>query len=75
MIAVKGNRVYQITEAEREQRRVDGFDIYDEQGKLLAYAKGKTVPYERFAALEAENRKLKEDCKTLQKELKALKKE
>ena len=44
MIAVKGNRVYRITEEEKERRRTDGYDIYGDDGKLLAYAKGKTLP-------------------------------
>lgn len=75
MKAVKGNRVYTITEAERESRRVNGFDIYDDDGKLIAYSKGKTVPYEQYAELEAENKKLTAENKKLQKELKELKKE
>ncbi len=68
MKAVKGNRVYTITEAEKERRRAEGFDIYDDKGKLIAYCKGKTVPYEQYAALEEENKKLKKELDKLKKE-------
>lgn len=54
MVAVKGNRVYRIREEEMEARREDGYDIYDDDGGLVAWSKTKTVPYERYAALEAE---------------------
>ena len=70
MKAVKGNRVYTITEAEQEHRRAEGFDIYDDNGKLIAYSKSKTVPYEQYAQMEAENKKLTAENKRLQKELK-----
>lgn len=50
MKAVKGNRAYTITETEKETRRAEGFDIYDDEGKLVEYAKGKTIPYEEHLA-------------------------
>lgn len=59
MFAVKGNRVYRIPEEETEARRADGYDIYDEEGRLVAYSRLKTVPYEEYAALRAEYEKLK----------------
>lgn len=69
MIAVKANRTYQITEQEKEARRADGYDIYDEDGKLIAFAKGKTIPYEEYLAeverLKAENKKLTDELKKL----------
>ena len=69
MIAVKGNRVYRITEEEKERRRTDGYDIYGDDGKILAYAKGKTIPYEEHLAqvekLKAENKKLAAELKKL----------
>lgn len=54
MVAVKGNRVYQIVEAEKEARRQDGFDIYEDDGTLIAYSAKKTVPYEQYAAVVKE---------------------
>ena len=59
MIAVKGNRVYKISEAEKESRRADGYDIYDDDGAVIAYGKGKTVPYDQYAAVVAELEALK----------------
>lgn len=67
MIAVKGNRVYRIDEGEKEARREEGFDIFDDKGKMLAPAKNKTVPYDKYAALETENAKLKKQIKELKK--------
>lgn len=59
MIAVKGNRTYQISAAEQAARQAEGFDIYDDEGKLIAYSKLKTVPYEQYAAVVAELEALK----------------
>ena len=59
MVAVKENRVYRIREEEMEARRADGFDIYDDEGKRIAWSKTKTVPYEQYAALAAECERLK----------------
>lgn len=59
MIAVKGNRHYRIAESERESRRAEGYDIYDDEGNLLAYSLRKTVPWEDYAALEAKYNRLK----------------
>ncbi len=55
MIAVKENRRYRIRPEEAEARRADGYDIYEDDGvTLVAHCRGKTVPYEVYAALEAE---------------------
>lgn len=71
MIAVKGNRRYRIREEERENRRADGYDIYDDEGNLVAYSALKTVPWEQYAALAAKCAALEEQVK----KLKAKKKE
>lgn len=75
MIAVKGNRSYQISAAEQAARQAAGYDIYDDEGKIIAYSKLKTVPYEQYAALSEELEKCKAENKALKKELKELKKE
>lgn len=60
MFAVKGNREYPVNnDTEKEGFIRDGFDIVDKTGKLIAAGHGKTVPYEKYAALEAENAALK----------------
>ncbi|MGM9614275.1 MAG: hypothetical protein ACI3W7_01930 [Oscillospiraceae bacterium] len=78
MKAVKGNRAYTITEVEKEARRAEGFDIYDDEGKLIEYAKGKTIPYEEHLAvvekLTAELTAAREEVEKLTAELKKAKK-
>ncbi len=48
MKAIKANKEYSITEQEKERYQKEGFDILDETGKVIAYGKGRTVPYERY---------------------------
>lgn len=59
MIAAKGNKVYTITEQEQPFYQEQGFDIMDGQGDIVAYGKGKTVPYEDYAAVVVELEALK----------------
>lgn len=51
MEAIKANMVYTISEQEVESFRKQGYDIYDDKGKVVAYGVGKTVPYEQYAEL------------------------
>lgn len=60
MRAVKGNRSYTITENDKEFYRKQGFDIIGDDGQVLEHGAGKTVPYEEYAKVLAENKKLKE---------------
>lgn len=60
MRAVKGNRVYSIDETVKTRYQNEGFDIYDEDGNVIAYGKGKTVPYPEYAVLKEENDRLKQ---------------
>ena len=60
MKAIKKNKVYTIDESQKKFYTDSGFDIIDEDGKVIAYGKGKTVPYEQYAALQAEVAELKE---------------
>lgn len=68
MKAVKGNKEYNIEESQQKSYQDAGFDISDDSGKLIAYGKGKTVPYgdymklkEELEAAKAENKILKQD--------------
>ena len=54
MKAVKANKVYTISEMEKQSYINDGFDICNDDGEIIAYGKGKTVPYEEFLALQKE---------------------
>lgn len=58
MKAVKGNKEYTINEASQKGYQDMGFDILDEDGKVVAYGRGKTVAYGDYVALMEENKKL-----------------
>ena len=45
MRAVKGNKEYTIDETQKKGYQDGGFDILDGDGNVVAYGKGKTVPY------------------------------
>lgn len=62
MKAVKNNKVYTITE-EQQKFYVDaGYDILGEDGSVLMHGRGKTVPYEQYAAALEEVRQLREQA-------------
>lgn len=46
MKAVKGNKEYTINESQKKFYQESGFDIFDENGEVVAYGRGKTVPYD-----------------------------
>lgn len=48
MKAVKANKEYSITEAEKKGYIDQGFDIINDDGTILAYGRGKTVPYDEY---------------------------
>lgn len=61
MKAVKGNKVYTIDETQKKFYEESGYDILDEEGCVIAYGKGKTVPYGEYIALKKEKEALEED--------------
>lgn len=69
MTAEKGNKVYTVDESTKAAYQAAGFDIY-EDGKIIAYGKGKTVSYEDYMTLQEENKKLKGRVAELEKKLK-----
>lgn len=71
MTAEKGNKVYDIDVTQKDRYQADGYDIRDDAGKIVAYGKGKTVPYEQYVKLKTELEKVKaeleaEKAKTVQ---------
>ena len=48
MKAVKANKEYTIAEQELKRYIADGYDIVDDKGNIIAYGRGKTVPYEKY---------------------------
>lgn len=63
MQAIKDNAVYRVDDNTKDEYRRRGFDIYDDKGNLIAYGVGKTVPIEKYVALEKELKALKAELK------------
>lgn len=59
MKAVKGNKVYTIDDTLKKRYQDDGYDITDDSGNVVAYGRGKTVPYEAYMAVVKERDELK----------------
>ena len=59
MKASKGNKEYAIDEKQKKFYQDAGFDIKADDGKVIAYGRGKTVSYGDYAALKEENDALK----------------
>ena len=72
MRAEKGNKVYTITEEQKEHYQNDGFDILSDDGKIIAYGIGKNVPYEKYEALKSENEALRKELENLKSARKEL---
>lgn len=53
MKAVKGNKEYAIEESQMKAYQDAGFDIVEGE-TVVAHGRGKTVPYEEYAALKEE---------------------
>lgn len=71
MRAVKGNKVYTIDETQKKFYEESGFDILDDAGKVVAYGRGKTIPYGDYEALKKENELLKQENDDLKEKLAA----
>lgn len=69
MLAEKGNKVYTITEAQVSDYQSQSFDIYNDDGTVIAYGKGKTVSYEDYMNLKTEKEALQKEVLCLQKQL------
>ena len=69
MRAVKGNKVYTIDETQQRFYEESGFDILNDQGDVIAYGRGKTVPYGDYAALKGEKEELEKENAGLKEQL------
>lgn len=66
MKAIKGNKTYTVnTTEEAKAYKTQGFDIYDDNGKIKEHALGKTVSLDKYEELAKENEKLKAENKKL----------
>lgn len=75
MKAAKGNREYTIDESQQKAYQDTGFDILNDSGEVIAYGKGKTVPFDEYMQAVKEIERLQELCATLQTEKTGLEKE
>lgn len=48
MKASKNNKEYMIHESQEKFYQEAGYDILDDDGKIILYGRGKTVPYEDY---------------------------
>ena len=48
MRAVKGNKEYTIDESQQKSYQDAGFDIVGDDGRITAYGRGKTEPYDEY---------------------------
>lgn len=67
MFAVKGNKVYTISESEKARYIAMGYDI-TEGDEVVAYGKGKTVAYDEYVKVLKENEVLKKELDALKQE-------
>lgn len=72
MVAIKENREYTITEADVQSFANDGYDVFDDNGNLVAYGVGKSVPFEKYMKLMAQVENLQEEIIELRDKIKKL---
>lgn len=71
MKAIRGNKVYKVDDKTKNAYLAQGYDIYDDKGKLVEKSPKSTVSYEAYSKLENENKKLKAENKELKEQVKA----
>lgn len=72
MKAVKGNKVYDVNETTQKSYQESGFDILDDDGQVIAYGRGKTVPFDEYVALKKEKEQLQLENRELKEQLSSL---
>lgn len=65
MKAIKANKEYTIDEDQKKHYQEAGYDIYDDDGSLVEYGRGKTVPMEEYIAVVKKSERLQEENKLL----------
>jgi hypothetical protein len=69
MKAVKGNKVYDVNQTTQKSYQESGFDILDDNGQVVAYGRGKTVPFDMYVALKKEKEQLELENRELREKL------
>lgn len=66
MKAVKNNKEYNINEAQKKMYLEAGYDIKDDDGNVIDYGRGKTIPFEEYQKACDEIKRLKERVEELE---------
>ena len=66
MKAVKGNKEYTIEQSQQKFYQDSGYDIKNDSGEIVAYGKGKTVPYGDHAKAVEEIGRLQDELARLE---------
>ena len=72
MVAIKENRQYTIHETDVQSFAKEGYDVYDDNGNIIAYGVGKSVPYEKYMRLMEQVEALQEEIIDLKEQIKKL---
>lgn len=75
MRAIKGNKEYIIDESQKKAYQDSGFDIVGDDGEVIGYGRGKTVPFDDYMKVVKENERLQGLVAERQAENEALKAE
>lgn len=72
MKAIKENRQYTINDTDVQRFARDGYDVYDDDGNIVAFGVGKSVPFEKYAKAMEQIEKLQEEIIDLNAKIKSL---
>lgn len=67
MKAIKENKIYTVDEVSKASYLAQGYDIYDDKGKLIERSPSGTVSRAEYDKLSAENKKLSVENARLKK--------
>ena len=67
MKAKKENKVYTIQEREKKRFLEEGYDIYDDDGKVIERSPKKLIKYSEYEKVLKENAALKAELEALKK--------
>lgn len=68
MKAIKDNKVYTVDETTKDAYLARGFNITDDNGKVIERSPSSSVSYEAYSKVVAENKALKAEIKKLKAE-------
>ena len=72
MLAVKENREYTINDTDVQRFANEGYDVFDDNGNLIAYGKGKSVSFDKYMKVVEQTEKLQDEIIELREQIKRL---